>query len=112
MKFQLKKGTIEIASEKLIFSPKNTFIQRILAKKIILEINDIQKIIIRKQTNAVFITLENKLENLALLFDKKTGESNTFIDNLTKKNLSIKVIEKLSDSTNFCRESCCYYKNE
>jgi len=30
---------------------------------------------------------------------KKTGESNTFIDNLTKKNLSIKVIEKLSDST-------------
>jgi len=78
MKFQLKKGTIEIASEKLIFSPKNIFIQRVLA----------------------------------LLFDKKTGESNTFIDNLTKKNLSIKVIEKLSDSTNFCRESCCYYKNE
>jgi len=68
MKFQLKKGTIEIVSKKLIFSPKNRFIQRILAKKIILETTDIQKIIIRKQTKAVFYNTRKQIRKFSLTF--------------------------------------------
>lgn len=112
MQFQLIKGKLALQDKLLIFYPKKTFLQRIFIKKIKLKITNIQEVIVRKQVNTIYLELKTKKQSLALLFDKKTGKFNHFIDELIKQNTAITIIEKLSDSTNYCHESCCYYKNE
>jgi hypothetical protein len=112
MNFSLIKGSITIANTKLVYKPKVTILKQLFIKKVIIDINSIKNITIRKQVNALFLEIDTHTQNLALLFEKQVKTPQIFIAKLKEINPTICIIERLSQNQNFCHESCCYYKNE